>query len=180
MRAAGAELALERVDLDVEISPGAAVEAGQLDHGTPVVLGVAGDPDPGATRADEQRAEQPEQREDRRLERAERWLPAHPDSPALSLCLGRLRLRAQGLGHAEEWLHRAIAQGAGAEAWEDLGQLYTAQDNPAQAQACYANALRVLRGEPARPLGGRSLREQIADEAVIEQRDEHGLPRLRP
>jgi HemY protein len=122
----------------------------------------------------------PPAREDLRLGRAERWLPGHPDSPALSLCLGLLRRRAQGLGHAEEWLHRAIAQGAGAEAWEELGQLYTAQDNPAQAQACYANALRVLRGEPARPLGGRSLREQIADEAVMEQRDEHGLPRLRP
>jgi hypothetical protein len=39
--------------------------------------------------------------------------------------------------------------------------------------------LRVGRGESARPLGGRSLREQIAGEAVAEQRDEHGFPRLR-
>jgi HemY protein len=122
----------------------------------------------------------PAAREDLRLARAERWRPEHPDSAALSLCLGQLCRRAQRLGQAEELLHRAIAQGAGAAAWEELGQVYTAQDHPAQAQACYANALRQLRGEPARPLGGRSLREQIADEAVTEQRDEHGLPRLRP
>jgi HemY protein len=83
------------------------------------------------------------------------------------------------MGNAEEMLHRAIAQGAGAEAWEELGNVYTAQDDAARAQACYANALRNLRGEPARSLSGRSLREQIADEAVAEQRDEHGVPHLR-
>lgn len=125
-------------------------------------------------------AQLPPAREDLRLARAQRWLPEHPDSAALSLCLGQLCRRAQRLGQAEELLHRAIAQGAGAEAWEALGELYSAQDNAGQAQACYANALRALRGEAARPLGGRSLREQIADEAVSEQRDEHGLPRLRP
>ena len=37
----------------------------------------------------------------------------------------------------------------------------------------------LARGEPALPLGGRSLREQIADEAVAEQRNEHGMPHLR-
>ena len=118
-------------------------------------------------------------REDLRFARAERWLADHPASPALALCLGRLCLRAQLLGNAEELLHRAIAQGAGAEAWEELGNVYTAQNDAARAQACYANALRTSRGEPARTLGGRGLREQIADEAVAEQRDEHGLPHLR-
>ncbi len=121
----------------------------------------------------------PAARDDSRLARAERWLPEHQDSPALALALGRLCLRAQQRGKASEVLHRAIAQGAGADAWEELGNVHTAQDDPVRAQLCYANALRSSRGEPARPLSGRSLREQIADEAVAEQRDEHGLPHLR-
>lgn len=120
----------------------------------------------------------PPAREDQRLARAERWLAEHPGSATLSLCLGSLCRRAQRLGKAEELLHRSIAQGGGADAWEELGNIYTAQNNALQAQACYANALRVLRGEPARTLGSRSLREQIADEAVFEQRNEHGLPQL--
>jgi HemY protein len=121
----------------------------------------------------------PPAREDVRKARAERWLADHPTSPELALCLGRLCRQAQSLSNAEEMLHRAIAQGAGAEAWEELGNVYTAQNDIAHAQASYANALRSLRGEPARALSGRSLREQIADEAVAEQRDEHGVPHLR-
>jgi HemY protein len=121
----------------------------------------------------------PAAREDTRLAHAERWLGEHPGSAALSLCLGRLYRHAQSQARAEELLHRAIAQGAGADAWEELGQVYTSQNDAGRAQLCYANALRNLRGEPARALSGRSLREQIADEAVAEQRDEHGLPHLR-
>jgi len=121
----------------------------------------------------------PTAREDSRLARAQPWLAAHPASAALALCVGRLCLRARLLGKAEEMLHRAIAQGAGAEAWEELGHVHTAHSDAARAQVCYLNALRSLRGESVRSLEGRSLREQIADEAVAEQRDEHGLPRLR-
>nr|MBP8098305.1 heme biosynthesis protein HemY [Arenimonas sp.] len=121
----------------------------------------------------------PAAREDTRLARAQQWLGDHPTSAALALCVGRLCLRAQLLAKAEEMLHRAIAQGAGAEAWEELGHLNTVRNDAVRAQVCYLNALRSLRGEPVRSLEGRSLREQIADEAVAEQRDEHGLPRLR-
>jgi HemY protein len=42
----------------------------------------------------------------------------------------------------------------------------------------YANALRVSRGEAPLALDGRSLREQIADQAVAELRNEHGIPQL--
>jgi len=121
----------------------------------------------------------PAAREDARMARAQQWLGEHPASAPLALCVGRLCLRAQLLAKAEEMLHRAIAQGAGAEAWEELGNLHTVRNDPARAQVCFLNALRSLRGEPVRSLEGRSLREQIADEAVAEQRDEHGLPRLR-
>ena len=61
---------------------------------------------------------------------------------------------------------------------KNSGTLHTAQDQAERAQASYANALRVARGEPVRALDGRSLREQIAAEAVAEQRNEHGLPQL--
>lgn len=121
----------------------------------------------------------PAAREDTRLARAQTWLEHQPSSPALLLALGRLSRRGGSLGPAEDLLHRAIAQGAGAPAWEELGKVYTARKDAERAQACYANALRSLRGEPVRSLSGRSLREQIADEAVTEMRNEHGLPQLR-
>jgi HemY protein len=117
-------------------------------------------------------------RDDARLARAQGWLAAHPTSPALALALGRLARRAALWSQAEEALHRAVALGAGAEAWEELGNVFTAEDRAEPAQVCYANALRLQRGERARPLGGRTLREQIAGEAVAEHRDEHGFPRL--
>ena len=121
----------------------------------------------------------PAARNDLRLDRAQAWLAAHPASPALALALGRLLRTRQQLGSAAEVINRAIAQGAGSDAWEELGHVYTAQNDAPRAQSSYANALRLQRGEPARALGDRSLREIIADEAVAEQRDEHGLPRLR-
>ena len=121
----------------------------------------------------------PAARNDLRLDRAQAWLAAHPASPALALALGRLLRARQQFGSAAEVINRAIAQGAGAEAWEELGHVHTADNDAPRAQSSYANALRLQRGEPARAMGDRSLREIIADEAVAEQRDEHGLPRLR-
>ena len=38
--------------------------------------------------------------------------------------------------------------------------------------------MRLARGTPPLPLSGRGLREQIAAEAVAEQRDSLGYPRL--
>ena len=39
--------------------------------------------------------------------------------------------------------------------------------------------LRSQRGEALLDLPGRDLRQQIADTAAIEERDEHGMPRLK-
>lgn len=108
----------------------------------------------------------------------ERWLAGHSTSPVLLVALGRLCREQQLHAKAEDYLHRAIAQGGGGEAWEQLGHVFTAQNQSESAQTCYANALRVGRGELAVALGGRTLRDQIAAEAVIEQRNEHGLPLL--
>lgn len=110
---------------------------------------------------------------------AERWLQAHPTSPALQLTLARLRGADQPWPQVETHLHRALAHGAGAEAWEELGHGYEASGDELRARLSYANALRVSRGEPALELPGRDLRQRIGDEAAIEDRDEHGVPRLR-
>ncbi len=122
----------------------------------------------------------PAGRDDQRLQRAEPWLSRQPANPALTLCLGRLCASQKMLGKAEELMHRAIAQGAGSPAWEALGNVFTEQNDSVRAQVCYANALRTARGESAMSLGGRSLREQIADAAMFELRNEHGVPHLRP
>jgi HemY protein len=112
------------------------------------------------------------------LKSAETWLKSHPNSPALLLSLGRL-CREEGLwGKAEDYLHRALAQGAGAEAWEELGHAYAAQHDEPRARHAYANALRAARNEETRAIPGRGLRELIQDEAVAEERSDMGVPRL--
>ena len=116
--------------------------------------------------------------EERRAQ-AERWLQAHPSSPALLLAIARLA-KAQGhLPQAERALHRAIAQGAGSPAWETLGDIAAQSGDEPRARLAYANALRSQRGAPLLDLPGRDLRQQIADTAAIEERNEHGIPRLR-
>jgi HemY protein len=116
---------------------------------------------------------------DERRVQAERWLQAHPASPALLLTLARFA-RARGQwAQAEDYLHRALAQGAGAEAWEEFGHGYAQAGDDARARAAYANALRAARGEAVDVFDQRDLRQTIHDHAVVEERDEHGVPRLR-
>ncbi|MGN6113058.1 MAG: heme biosynthesis protein HemY [Luteimonas sp.] len=89
----------------------------------------------------------PVTRVDQRRAAVERRLRDHPSSPALLLARARLA-RAQGeWPDAEASLHRAIAQGAGADAWEELGHGLAAHGDDALARQCYANALRAARGE---------------------------------
>lgn len=114
---------------------------------------------------------------DERQSRAEAWLAQRPNSPALLLALARRQLEQQAPIRAEAYLHRALAQGGGATAWELLGELLAAQGD-LRAAAAYRNALRVTRGEPPRDFPGRSLRERIGDAATPEERDAFGHPRL--
>jgi HemY protein len=96
-----------------------------------------------------------------RRQNAERWLEAHPASPALLLTLARIA-RAQGQWpQAENYLHRAIAQGAGSEAWEELGHGFAAEGEETLARRCYANALRAGRGEAAEALPVPPVRLQV-------------------
>ena len=113
-----------------------------------------------------------------RLAVAEGWLRAHSDSPALGITLGRLSHQQNIWSKAEGYLHRAIAQGAAGEAWEELGHVYVAQGDDTGARRCFANALRAGRDEPVEELPGRDIKERIFDESVIEERSEHGVPRL--
>ena len=116
---------------------------------------------------------------DDRRANAERWLQTHPASPALLLTLARLA-RAQGQWpQAENYLHRALAQGAGSEAWEELGHGFAANGEESLARQSYANALRASRDEAPVALPVRDMRQQIHDSAAIEERDEHGMPSLR-
>jgi HemY protein len=75
-------------------------------------------------------------------------------------------------------LDRALAQGAGAEAWEELGTVHVGVGDMERAQRSYANALRVARGESPLPLPAREAQDAIADRGAREVRDEHGIPRL--
>lgn len=114
---------------------------------------------------------------DERLARAEAWLMTRSTSPALLLTLARLCLGKGLRGKAEAYVHRAIAHGAGAEAWEALGEWLAAANDP-RAAVAFGNALRVVRGDAPRELPGRGLRERIGDAASGEERDEFGHPRL--
>jgi HemY protein len=77
----------------------------------------------------------------------QRWLVNQPASPALLLALGRIATRQRQHSQAEDYLHRAIAAGAGPAAWEALGQLFVERGEPALAAQCFANALRQQRGD---------------------------------
>jgi HemY protein len=119
-----------------------------------------------------------EGRGEQRRATVERWLQAHPSSPALLLSMARLD-RAEGRWEAAEAnLHRALAQGAGAEAWEEFGHVHLGVGDMERAQRSYANALRVGRGESPLPLPAREVQDAIADRTAREVRDEHGIPRL--
>lgn len=110
---------------------------------------------------------------------AERWLQAHPGSPGLLVSLARIARAQSQWPQAEAYLHRALAQGANSEAWEELGHGFAQTGDENRARLSYVNALRAARGEATTELPGRDLRQKLFDEAVIEERDEFGMPRLR-
>ena len=116
-----------------------------------------------------------------RLRRAESWLDGHPNDPSLLLALGRMCVRLSQWLKARQYLERSLALAPGANAWEALGDTYAGQGDTALAQCCYRNAIAIARGDNTEPLppasvvGGRLDTRPIA----IEERDVHGVPRLR-
>ncbi|MEO7148766.1 MAG: heme biosynthesis HemY N-terminal domain-containing protein [Rhodanobacteraceae bacterium] len=113
---------------------------------------------------------------DARLVTAEGWLTAHPNDAALLLTLGRLSLRARQPQRARDYLQRAVALAPSADGWEALGEAHAMLGDANDAALCYVNALRVARGEPGSPppqATGLDTRP-----VAVEERDQHGMPRL--
>ncbi|ASR43125.1 hypothetical protein BEN78_06745 [Xanthomonas citri pv. mangiferaeindicae] len=111
-----------------------------------------------------------------RRSRLERWLQTYPASPAAMLGLARLHHARRDWARGRPLLQRAAEQGAGSEAWVQLGDGYAAEGDERTARLCYANALRAARNEPILALPVDASAPTIA---AAERRDEHGLPHLR-
>ena len=115
-----------------------------------------------------------------RLRRAESWLDAHPNDASLLLTLGRMCVRLKLWGKAQQYLQRSLALVPGASAWEALGDALSGQGDAAQAQRCYRNALAFSRGDAVTPLAQTANPLQPDTQPIaIEERDVHGVPRLR-
>ena len=115
-----------------------------------------------------------------RLRRAESWLDAHPNDANLLLTLGRMCNRLQLWGKARQYLTRSLELVPGAAAWEALGHAFAGQGDAVQAQLCYRNALAFGRGEAVTPLSQDKRSSQPDTHPIaIEERDAHGVPRLR-
>ncbi len=109
----------------------------------------------------------------------ERWSRTYNASPTLALALARTYREQGRWADAQPQLQRAAAEGAAVDAWEELGHGYAAAGDETRARICYANALRVARGQPPLDLPRDARHEAAVAPTVIEERDEHGLPRLR-
>ena len=114
-----------------------------------------------------------------RLRSAEGWLREHPDSGGLLLALGRLCREDQLWAKSEEYLQRALQTSHAAAAWEELGRTYGGRGDHERASRAYSNALLAARGEATAALTGIAVRGDVsAPPAVLEERNEHGVPRL--
>lgn len=114
----------------------------------------------------------------RRRDRIDRWLADHPGSAALRVARARMNRLAGHWAETEDDARRALASGAGADAWEELGAAYAEQGDAPRAARAYANALAVARGEPAAPLAARIGEGEVGTAPAAEVRNEHGIPRL--
>jgi HemY protein len=118
---------------------------------------------------------------EQRLRRAESWIDTHPNDAVLLTAVARMCVRVRLWGKAKPYLERALAIEPNAAAWEALGDVYVGEDHPELAQRCYRNALALARGEATDPLPDE-LRSRRIDTRVtaVEERDQHGVPRLSP
>ncbi|TCV96058.1 HemY protein [Luteibacter rhizovicinus] len=115
-----------------------------------------------------------------RLRRAEAWVDTHPNDPALLTALGRMCVRVRLWGKAKPYLERALAIEPGAAAWEALGDVYVGEGNPEIAQRCYRNALALARGDATEALPENRAARIDTRVTAVEERDQHGVPRLSP
>ncbi|MDR6938088.1 heme biosynthesis HemY N-terminal domain-containing protein [Luteibacter sp. 3190] len=118
---------------------------------------------------------------EQRLRRAEGWIDTHPNDAVLLTAVGRMCARVRLWGKAKPYLERALAIEPSADAWEALGDVYVGENHPELAQRCYRNALALARGDATEALP-EELRARRIDTRVtaVEERDQHGVPRLSP
>lgn len=117
-----------------------------------------------------------------RLQRAEGWLDARPNDAMLLLALGRLSVRLGLWGKARQYLERSLALAPSAAAWEVLGDACAGDADTACALRSYHHAFAMSRGEAvADSLPGNPQTHYLDTRSTaIEERDEQGMPRLRP
>src|SRR3546814_20013503 len=110
-----------------------------------------------------------------RSDNAGPWLQSQPARPALLLTLARLA-RAQGQWpQAQDYLHRALAQAAGSEAWEEFGHGFAGARDDASARIAYANDLSAARGEAIKHLPAqRDLQPKAYDPPVTATTPDNG------
>ena len=114
-----------------------------------------------------------------RLRRAEGWLDAHPNDATLLLTLGRMCARLKVWGKARQYLERSIALTPSAAAWEVLGDVFAGEGDAERAQRSYRNALALGRSDAVTPLTtGHDATHPDTHPIAMEERDQHGLPRL--
>ncbi len=117
---------------------------------------------------------------DQRLRKAEAWIDTHPNDAALLTAVGRMCVRVRLWGKARPYLERALAIAPSADAWEALGDVYVGEDHADIAQRCYRNALALARGEATEALPEVRTRRIDTRVTAVEERDQHGVPRLSP
>ncbi|MET0255943.1 MAG: heme biosynthesis HemY N-terminal domain-containing protein [Luteibacter sp.] len=117
---------------------------------------------------------------EQRLRKAEAWIDTHPNDAALLTAVGRMCVRVRLWGKAKPFLERALAIEPGADAWEALGDVYVGEENPEIAQRCYRNALALARNEATEALPEIRTRRIDTRVTAVEERDQHGVPRLSP
>ena len=91
------------------------------------------------------------------LQQAEKWLKAHPASPALLLTLGRLSARKELWGKARQYLEESLELRPSAAAHAELGRLLQETGEDTEALRHYRAGLALATGqaEPP-PAAGRS------------------------
>ncbi len=116
---------------------------------------------------------------DERLSNAETWFSRHSTSRELLLTLGRLARQQKAWGKTEEYLRRAMAEGAGSVAWEELAHAYAEQGDAERARVALENTRALERGDKPHPLTARTTLAELTTPApVAEERNEHGVPFL--
>lgn len=117
-----------------------------------------------------------------RMQRAEGWLDAHPNDATLLLALGRQCVRLGLWAKARRYLERSLALAPSTAAWEVLGDACAGEGDTANALRSYHNAFAMSRGEAVAepPAGNPQAFHPDTRPTAVEERDEHGMPRLRP